>query len=112
MPRTLGPQLQQSYGASEFHTAPQIQHAIAKLRLDPKIMTFGYAAFLPQEIFDAMAEEMPVRMRYEEVRETFERFVPSVPTSSSGNAEVNICMLSRGVPPNLGPTNAFDDICS
>lgn len=99
--RRLGPYLQQAYGASEHYTAAQIRNAIGKVRLDPRFITFGYAAFLPQADYEAAASVAPLRVRFAEARELFKRFRPTRFAGSANFYESGIGM--QGYNPNSGP---------
>jgi hypothetical protein len=47
----LGPWLQQAYGASRFYEPAQIERGVRELKLDPKLILFGYAVFLEPAAF-------------------------------------------------------------
>src|SRR5947207_6163984 len=72
----LGSHLARAYGPSEFYSPGQIRTAVAKLGLNPKFIALGYAAFLPEEDFCAVADALPISISYQHARDLFERFRP------------------------------------
>ena len=75
--RRLGPHLRRAYGAAEYYTAAQIGSAIAKLRLDPRYAAVGYAAFMPEDAYESLADHGSVAVPYHEARQLIWRFRPA-----------------------------------
>lgn len=100
--RELAPWLERSYGASDSYAPPQIRAGVKELKLDPAFIAIGYAAFLPEEEFDALRPETADRLAYAEARALFERFRPPMRFSVSGPPEVSY--QATGWPDSLGGT--------
>jgi uncharacterized protein DUF6559 len=99
--RRLGPHLQRAYGAAEHYSAPQIRAGVAKLGLDPRFITVGYAAFLPEDQYASSAHNAPIPLSYPHARELFERFRPSKSFGTSNYYESGLGMVG-------GPNPAGD----
>ena len=69
--RRLPDALAEGWGVSETYTPPQIRVTVQKLRLDPKFIALGFAAFLTEEEYLAIAAEMPVCLPYDQARSMF-----------------------------------------
>lgn len=54
------PQLQRDYGAGESFTADQVRAAARRRRLPDRYLPIGYAAFLPEDAFAALAGPKPI----------------------------------------------------
>ena len=93
--RRLGPHLTRAYGAAEHYTASQIRASVAKLGLNPKYITIGYAAYLPSDEY-AAAASAPVSIPYGEARRFFERFRPTALFSPSDNAGRSLSFIETG----------------
>ncbi|HEY1612927.1 MAG TPA: DUF6559 family protein [Rhizomicrobium sp.] len=50
----LPPRLQRDYGGREYFTRAQIDVAVRKLRLDPKLVVYAYALFLARDEYQAL----------------------------------------------------------
>ena len=87
--RHLGPHLSRAYGPSEFYTPGQIRAAVAKTGLNPKFIVLGYAAFLPEEGFVAVASGAPIYIPYQDARDLVQRFRPANLLSASAKAEAS-----------------------
>src|ERR1044071_3597567 len=74
--RRLGPYLARAYGPSEFYTPAQIRAAVAKTGLNPNFIILGYAGFLPEEGFAAVAGGAPIYIPYQDARDLVQRFLP------------------------------------
>jgi hypothetical protein len=55
--RHLGSQLRRAYGGGDEYTAAQIRVAVQKCRLPVRYITLGYAAFMAEEAFRAIADK-------------------------------------------------------
>jgi hypothetical protein len=55
--RHLGSQLRRGYGGGDEYTAAQIRVAVQKCRLPVRYITLGYAAFMAEEAFRAIADK-------------------------------------------------------
>jgi len=88
--RELGPWLVKSYGRSSDYTEGQVRRGVRELRLDPRYIAFGYAAFMKEEAFEALRDRMPVKFPYQEARARFARFVRRSPDSSLTAGESTI----------------------
>jgi hypothetical protein len=84
----LRPRLLRDYGASKFYTSDQIRIACAKCRLPRGQLALAYAAFLPRESFEKVADE-DVRGDYEALRELFFRFAGEGEDFSIAPASMN-----------------------
>jgi hypothetical protein len=82
--RRLGPHLRRTYGLSDNYTPGQIRNGIDKLRLDSTYVVLGYAAFLNEASFAALASDMPVVVPFEQGRALVERFSRSSFFAASG----------------------------
>jgi hypothetical protein len=58
--REVWPRLQQDYGTSERYTADQIRAAARRVGLPDRYLPIGYAIFLPEEAFAALAGPDPI----------------------------------------------------
>jgi len=79
--RELPERLRAGYGASEYYTPAQIRAATDKLRIDPELIIYGYAAFLTEEAFAELSPAMPPSPSYEGARAEFLRLAPPAPVS-------------------------------
>jgi hypothetical protein len=68
--KTLPARLAQDYGASEAYTKGQINKAMNKLKLDPKVTIYAYAMFLQEAEYDNVSPT------YSEARAAFMRHMP------------------------------------
>jgi len=82
--RRLGPHLRRTYGLSGSYTPGQIRTGIDKLRLDAQYIALGYAAFLDETSFAALASDMPVVVPFDQGRALVERFSRSSFFAASG----------------------------
>jgi hypothetical protein len=82
--RRLGPHLRRTHGLSDNYTPGQIRTGIDKLRLDAQYIALGYAAFLDEAGFAALASEMPVVVPFDKGRDLVERFSRSSFFGASG----------------------------
>lgn len=73
--RRLPGALRKGWGRSASYTPGQIQSAVKTLRLDPRFIVFGYAAFLSEEAFAEVYAATPPPIPREAAREAFVRFV-------------------------------------
>ena len=69
--------LYSDYGASTFFTPGQIATAAKKLKLAQEFLVYGYAIFLPKEVFEELKPTMQNSLTYEEARAEFARHAPS-----------------------------------
>ena len=69
--------------------ACKIRAAVAKTGLNPKFIVLGYAAFLPEEGFVAVASGAPIYIPYQDARDLVQRFRPANLLSASANAEAS-----------------------
>src|SRR5580698_5919463 len=69
--RRLGPRLRRDYGASKYYTPGQIKAAVKACDLPEQYLSFGYAAFLPEEAFRTSAPDGD----YHALRELLFRYV-------------------------------------
>jgi hypothetical protein len=72
--RRLPGALRKGWGRSASYTPGQVQAAVKILRLDPRFIVFGYAAFLSEEAFAEIYANGPPLVSRESARETFHRF--------------------------------------
>jgi hypothetical protein len=73
--RKLPAALRKGWGRSASYTPGQIQAAVRSVKLDPKYIVFGYAAFLSKEAFAEVYADAPPPIPREAARKTFVRFV-------------------------------------
>jgi hypothetical protein len=90
--RQLGSQLQRGYGAAEFYTPAQIRASVARLGLNPQFIALGYASFLNEEEFAALAAAMPMCIPYDEARELVARFQSTTRFGAADHYESGIGM--------------------
>lgn len=74
------------WGASKYYTPAQIKVAARKMKLDMRFIAIGFAAFLPEEKYAVLTNEMPATLAYGEAQALFQRFTHWTPASASGNA--------------------------
>jgi len=98
----LGPYLQRAYGAAEHYSAGQIRTGVGRLRLNPRFIVFGYAAFLPEDQYVSAALNAPIRLSYAHARELFERFRPPKSVGGSNYYESGLGMADGGSHPGHG----------
>jgi hypothetical protein len=72
--RRLPGALRKGWGGSASYTFGQIQSAVRALRLDPRFIAFGYAAFLSEEAFAEVYGDTRPPIPREAAREAFVRF--------------------------------------
>jgi hypothetical protein len=97
--RRLGVQLIRDYGASEHYTPAQIQASVARAKLPAVHIDLGYAAFLPEEAFEKVAQPASAG-QYEALRRMHAAFKPRRPAPWGGNPE------SAGYPYFGGPDHS------
>jgi hypothetical protein len=73
--RRLPGTLLQGYGATQFHTAAQIEAPVGKARQPPKYITIGYAAFPPEDAF----RQLTANGDYKFLRAPFKRYLTTAP---------------------------------
>jgi hypothetical protein len=88
--RKLPTRLHTDYGANEYYTPAQIKVATGKLNINPNLIPYGYAAFLPPEVFAELPPPMPAALSYEEARTEFLRLIPPGPVSTGSFYESGI----------------------
>lgn len=81
----LGPYLGKTYGHGGTYSAAQINVAVQRLGLPEKYICFGYAAFATKEIYQDLADTMPIFMPRHEALSLFDKYKPSTPYSASAN---------------------------
>jgi hypothetical protein len=74
--RQLPAALRKGWGRLASYTPGQIQAAVKTLRLDPRFIIFGYAAFLSEETFAEVYANTPPPLSRESARHTLHRFIP------------------------------------
>ena len=79
--RDLPEKLLAGYGASEYYSPAQIKAATSKLRIDPALIVYGYAAFLTQAAFEELSPPMPPTPAYDDARAAFLDLVPPAPVA-------------------------------
>lgn len=94
--RNLPTRLRADYGANQYYTPAQIKIATRKLKIDPDLIVYGYAAFLPAETFAELSPPMPASVSYEEARTEFLRFIPPDPVSAGSFYESGIGLQTTG----------------
>jgi hypothetical protein len=99
--RELPRRLYGDYGASTFFTPGQIATAAKKLKLPPEFMVYGYAMFLPKEIFEELKPTMQNPLSYEEARAGF---VPYNPTTAAADSNFYESKLGFYTPGDGGPS--------
>jgi len=82
--RELPARLAHVYGASEFYTASQIRTAAGALKLDTERLAYGYAMFLPEDAFAALAPQIRGLLSYEQARAKLARHLHGNPTGGGG----------------------------
>jgi hypothetical protein len=92
----LPTRLRTDYGASEYYSSAQITFATRKLNIDPNLLPYGYAAFLPPELFAELSPPMPGSLSYEETRAEFLRLIPPSPVSAGSFYESGIGFQASG----------------
>jgi hypothetical protein len=88
--RALPTQLWERYGASKSYTAAQIEATIKALQLDRRYTAFAYAAFRPEEDFEAVRPRLPLPMTHAEARALFDRHRVSRPFSAEQYVQVRL----------------------
>jgi hypothetical protein len=76
--------LSRDFGAREFFTPAQIKATVDRLKLDAALIAYGYAMFLPEEMFNELLRQMPDAISYEQARAAVRRFIPSSTSSGGG----------------------------
>jgi hypothetical protein len=98
--RRLPATLREGWGSSETYTPGQIAAAIKRGRLNPKFAALGYAAFMSEEQFNAVHQQMPVALGYAEARALFFDYLPIGLASSTWEpGQPNAYVMSGGTPP-------------
>jgi hypothetical protein len=87
--RRLGPYLQRAYGGGDDYTPGQIRAAVQKCRLPVRYIKVGYAAFMTEEAFRAVADER-YWPEYASLRGLYFEWVPVVSFSKPENAPQNL----------------------
>ena len=72
----LGPCLLKHFGNSPAYTRGRVERCVAELRLDPRYIALGFACFLEEADFDALATSLPIRIGYDEARGLVARYRP------------------------------------
>jgi len=90
--------LARSYGASagKLYPPAQIRAAVSKSKLNRSYIALAYAAFLPEEAFNALAGEMPISIPYAEARAAFAAHLPNRRFASESNAYGADWTMSEG----------------
>jgi len=70
------------YGASKYFTPGQIATAAKKLKLDHEFIVYGYAMFLPKDVFEELSTSMPNPLSYEEARKAFILYDATTPAAN------------------------------
>src|SRR4051812_46699575 len=83
--KALPSQMQKGWGVAEHYTPQQINTAVRQLGLDARYIGLAYAAFLAEDVFNALRAELPVPVSYDEARTAFRRYLPSRPVSAAWN---------------------------
>jgi hypothetical protein len=86
--RSLGPRLRRAYGGGADYTAAQIHAAVQKCRLPTRYIKLGYAAFMAEEAFRAVADEKDWP-EYASLRSLYFEWVPVSSFSKPENAPEN-----------------------
>lgn len=74
MAAPLAVELRNSYGGSIYYTAPQIQTAFRKLKIDPKFIDIAYAQFLELDLYlDTTGKD---RSAYDSAKSLYQRYLP------------------------------------
>ena len=87
--RRLPRQLYRDYGASQFFTPGQIRAAVARLKIDPAFIVYGYAMFLPEAAFNELRPQMQSQLSYQRARAELLRHVPSKLSGSDNSVDFN-----------------------
>jgi hypothetical protein len=69
--------LVEGWGGSEYYTPEQIRAAVTTSKLPLRYIAIAFAAYLPQDQYLAMADELPLPLPYDSAREAFFEHVPS-----------------------------------
>jgi hypothetical protein len=69
------------------------------LRLDGRYICIAYAAFMPEQIYESLRNEMPIWLSQEEARGLFRRFSPSNVSAPLGET---VPSLGHYVPSDSG----------
>jgi len=88
--------LVRNYGASDRYTLPQINAAVAALKLPRNFMALAYAAYLSADEYEANRGNLPHDMDYDIAREMFLASVPPRLTSPLGGATDSIGTTDSG----------------
>lgn len=100
--RRLPGALAEGWGVSEHYTPVQIRLTVEKLRLNAKFIAFGFAAFLTEDEYLAIAAEMAVRLPYDQARLMFFANLPDRVTGDWNPQSPNeYAMQSVGGPTTL-----------
>ena len=100
--RRLGPHLRRTYGLEGYYTPGQIRTGVDNLRLNAQYIALGYAAFLDEASFAAVASEMPVAVPFDEGRALVDRFsrpsflAASAFSTAAGTPEAGLHFIDGG----------------
>ena len=72
----LGPCLLKHFGNSPTYTRGQIERCVTEAGLSPRYIAFGFACFLEEADFGALARGLPIRIDYEEARRLVAHYRP------------------------------------
>jgi hypothetical protein len=93
--RHLGSQLRRAYGGGDEYTAAQIRVAVQKCRLPARYIKLGYAAFMAEETFLAVADKRDWP-EYTSLRALYFKWVPLSSFSKLENQPQNLSMGAGG----------------
>jgi hypothetical protein len=85
----LGPQLRRDYGASGEYTLGQIRTPVKKCRLPAAYLSIGYAAFLSEQVFRAVADSS-YQDDYAALRVIFNRYIDRGVRIEDGDPSTNM----------------------
>jgi hypothetical protein len=95
--REVWPRLQKDYGSGETFTVEQVRAAARRARLPDRYLPIGYAAFLPEDAFQALAGLEPIGDR-ESLRALFWTYADVGLASEFAKADENPYIIGSHPP--------------
>jgi hypothetical protein len=74
--RRLGTELATAYGGPPPYTPQQVAAAVQRLKLNPKFVSIGYAAFVSEPDYQALESSLPLSLPRAVARSLFEHYRP------------------------------------
>jgi len=90
--RRLPKQLLRDYGGGEFYTPAQVEIAVTKSGLNPKLIIYAYAMWLQKSVFESRPVHLRSDLTYEDARSAVLKYVHDMPS------EVEFSRADRNMP--------------